>query len=180
MTGHSVGPAWGAVLSDDKVYRYVLRRAISMLHGSTGTITFVMLNPSTADADTNDPTIRRCIGFGEALHAEYLEVVNLFAFRTTYPRELLTAKDAVGPRNDEYIRASVRHADVVICAWGSTGAGAVHRQRLPRTMTVLEILRDCGKVPHCLGVTKDGDPLHPLYLAGSRRPVSLADARAAL
>lgn len=177
--GTFVGPAWRAVLSDDHVYRYVLRRDIGTLHGSSGTVTFVMLNPSTADADKDDPTIRRCIGYAQDQKAAYLEVVNLFAFRATDPHDLPSSVEAIGPRNDEYIRASVRAASVVICAWGSTGNGSTGMQRIPRASAVLELIAECGKVPHCLGITKYGDPLHPLYLARARRPIPLSMAREA-
>ena len=181
-----------AVLSPCGLYRYVLRRRIDPILWTfpsiegfrvdelRGVVTFIMLNPSTADANKDDNTVRKCISFARAAGAIAMEVVNLYAFRATNPKELndchTHAFDPVGPRNDEYIRESVRAADTVICAWGTFDGPA----KPARASAVLAILGECGKTPMCLGVSKFGDPLHPLYLAKTRRPVGLFEARAAL
>jgi hypothetical protein len=79
-----------------------------------------MLNPSTADAETNDPTnIRRCIRFAIDIGCGSLEVVNLFALRATDPRELARHPDAVGPQNERYLHDAAFRADWLICAWGA-------------------------------------------------------------
>ena len=179
-----------AVISPCRLYRYVLRRDVDpilwtfppiegfQVTKSHGKMTFVMLNPSTADAEKDDPTIRRCISFARGSGAASMEVVNLYALRATNPSELNRGGgvDPIGPRNDEYILESVHTADIVICAWGTTDAP----RKASRIVSTLKIIEECGRAPMCLGVSKFGDPLHPLYLAKTRRPVGLYEARAAL
>lgn len=144
-----------AVISPCGAYRYHLSRAWP-LEGAEGICLFVMLNPSTADADQDDPTIRRCIGFARRLRCHSLEVVNLFALRATDPVALLDHPDPVGPDNNEWIRDRVVHAKYVIAAWGTKGAFRYRDRR------VYEMLPP--QKSYCLGRTKDGHPKHPLYL----------------
>lgn len=141
----------GAVLSPCGQYRYCLSR--SWLLGE-GTVLFIMLNPSTADAETDDPTIRRCIGFARRWGYRQLLVGNLFAWRATNPRELRRVSDPVGPENDHHLVEMSVGADAVIAAWGAHG---VYRNR---SQHVLGLLRN----PESLGLTKQGHPRHPLYL----------------
>ena len=96
------GPSRSAELSEDSKYRYWLRR--SWKYGGDGqVICFIMLNPSTADALTDDPTIRRCMGFVRSWGGSVLSVRNLFALRATDPAELRTASDPVGPKGDTHL-----------------------------------------------------------------------------
>ncbi len=149
------------------VYRYSLTRRWS---GGGGAVAFVMLNPSTADALRDDPTIRRCIGFARAWGFGALEVVNLFAFRATHPSQLRAAADPVGPRNNRILRAALSRADAVVAAWG------VHGSWGGRDRAVLRLLSarkdQTWPAPQCLGLTKQGHPRHPLYLPlnAARRP----------
>ncbi len=154
--------AEGAVLSRCGRYRYRLHR--SWLMGE-GTVLFIMLNPSTADAELDDPTIRRCIGFARRWGFQELVVANLFAWRATDPRELKRASDPVGPENDEHLIALSGDADAVIAAWG------VHGGYKNRNWVVRRLLR--GTVEH-LGLTKQGHPRHPLYLRAdaAREPIT--------
>ena len=143
----------------DGAYRYSLWRRVGP---SPGRVLFVMLNPSTADAIADDPTIRRCSGFARAWGYGELEVCNLFAYRTPYPRELLGVEDPVGPSNDRFLSRAAARADRVLAAWGVVG------MRSARAAVVLENLR---KVPlSCLGRTRDGAPRHPLYVPSCTRP----------
>jgi len=141
-----------AVLSPCGQYRYSLTR---MFFTGRDQVLFVMLNPSTADAETNDPTIRRCIGFARRWGFQELAVANLFAWRATEPRELRQVIDPVGPENDRYLMMMSRCADAVIAAWGARGS---YRNRAEEVLDLLE-----GPVEH-LGLTKQGYPKHPLYL----------------
>ena len=141
----------GAVLSPCGQYRYRLSR--SWLMGE-GTVLFIMLNPSTADAETDDPTIRRCIGFARRWGFRALAVGNLFALRATDPRELKRVADPVGPDNDEHLLAMAEAAAATIAAWGQFGV-YLQRERHVRQMI--------GGLEH-LGLTKQGYPRHPLYL----------------
>ncbi len=116
-----------------------------------------MLNPSTANAEMDDPTVRKCQGFATRLGYRRLVIVNLFAFRATKPADLLGVNDPVGPDNDSHIRYAIMTSEIVVVAWGA------HRAARSR---VADFLRIVG--PHqplsCLGHTKDGSPRHPLML----------------
>ena len=103
-----------AVLSECGSYRYALTR--EWADGKC--VAWLMLNPSTADADIDDPTIRRCIGFARQWGYGRLVVVNLFALRATDPRVLVRNADPVGSKNDFYIAKAMKEAQEVICAWG--------------------------------------------------------------
>jgi hypothetical protein len=144
------------VISACGKYRYHLSRTIG--DGGGRHATFIMLNPSTADAEIDDPTIRKCVGFATRWDCRDLQVVNLFAYRTTRPAELGSAPDPVGPINQEYIRRTVAMANgPIICAWGAHGG------YLRQNETVLSWIGGLC-VPMCLGVTKQGHPRHPLYV----------------
>lgn len=150
--------AHGSAFSADGAYRYQLVR-----RWSPGPVmTWVMLNPSTADAAVDDPTVRRCIRFARAAGCGALTVVNLYAWRARDPRELKAVTDPVGPDNDAWIaRAAGRDGSgPVVAAWGAhTDPGRVRR--------VLGLL--AGRRVLCLGVTVSGQPRHPLYVeAGTR------------
>lgn len=142
----------------DGPYRYLLWRRWA----DAATVLFVMLNPSTADARRDDPTIRRCSGFARAWGFGGVEVVNLFAWRATDPRELRRAADPVGPENDRVIAAAAARNHAVIAAWGNHGAlGERDRQ----VAALLARFR-----PRCLGApTARGAPRHPLYVRAAVR-----------
>lgn len=146
-------------------YRYALTRRWAPGRACC----FVMLNPSAADETSDDPTIRRCIGFARAWGFSALEVVNLFAWRTHQPRRLLGAPDPVGPGNDRAIRAGAARAGLIVCAWGAALQSSWAPAR-GRAAEVGEMLRAAGAPTRCLGVTKAGHPRHPLYLALGVRP----------
>lgn len=146
-----------AALSTCGTYRYRLGRRWA--EGST--LLFVMLNPSTADADIDDPTIRRCIGFAQRGGFGALEVVNLYAYRATKPQDLRNAGYPVGPDNDHHIVSAASDAATVCVAWGANVAG------LKRPDVVLPLLRRVGMPITCLSITRSGYPGHPLFLPSS-------------
>jgi len=148
-------------------YRYWLWRH----WGGGGRVCFVMLNPSTADAEDDDPTIRRCIGFAQAVGAGALEVVNLFAFRATDWRELERAADPVGPENDAHIENAARAASMVICAWGARPFAKARARKVFKLLLALHVQ------PLCLRHTLDGSPHHPLRLPACLRPQPFAPPR---
>lgn len=151
-----------AVLSDCSVYRYSLTRS----WGGGPYALWVMLNPSTADASQDDPTIRRCIGFTKSWGYRKLIVVNLFALRATDPAELLRHPSPHGPENVQTIRRHLVTAHVVVAAWGAHRA--VERRNAP---SLVRLAEDQGKQVLCLGTTKAGAPRHPLYVKGDQRLV---------
>lgn len=144
-----------AVISDCGKYRYLLRRTWSHDHPR---VLIIMLNPSTADAEIDDPTVRSCIRLCQWRRDGGFEIVNLFAFRATDPKELQTAPEPVGPRNDAVIEAAISRCDMAICAWGAY-PGAVDRGQ-----QVHSILRQRRPAVFCWGKTKAGAPKHPLYI----------------
>lgn len=156
-----------SILSSCHLYRYRLSRAWS----DGPKLTFLMLNPSTADAKADDPTIRRCVRF--ARDAKYCGILvgNLFAWRATSPAELKKTFAPVGPDNDTALAEIIAESIIVVCAWGS--GGAYHN----RDKHVLKMIRDTGKVPHCLRMTAKGYPAHPLYLPASLRPAPMTDVQ---
>ena len=151
-----------AKLSPCGVYRYTLFRDLGM---QGPPLTAVMLNPSTADAQKDDPTIRRLTGFAKSWGLGSLLVLNLFAIRATDPRDMMAAEDPVGPLNDETIRHALQLAKdedrAVLAAWGAHGG---HRQR---DFYVTHKLVD-GVDWRCLGMTHQGHPRHPLYVPKSQ------------
>jgi hypothetical protein len=149
-----------------RTWRYWLSRYVGP--GEAGThslerrrVAFIGLNPSTADETQDDPTIRRCIRFAHDWGFSFLDMLNLYAWRSTDPLAMfIAAKDAdiVGPENDKVIADVCRRADLVIVAWGARGDG--------RADAVLDIVG----AAHCLGYTQDGLPRHPLYIRADTRP----------
>ncbi len=154
-----------AVISDCGRYRYVLQRSLGGFLRWHRPMLFIMLNPSTADAMVDDPTIRRCISFAKREGMTHLTVVNLFALRATDPRELELAHDPVGPENDRHLEEQVgKHRNgSVVAAWGA------HEFAKRRAAAVLAKF---GPL-HCLGLTKAGHPRHPLYVKGDQPLVEL-------
>lgn len=149
--------AGSAVLSDCGKYRYVLTRSLNSPLRWVKPCLFIMLNPSTADAENDDPTIRRCIGFAEKWHATHLTIVNLFALRSTDPKALSMSIDPVGPENDHYLAEQIqRHTLGIVCA--AWGAHPFAQKR------AAEFVDTHGEVLECLGTTKAGYPRHPLYV----------------
>lgn len=152
-----------AQISKCGLYRYSLTRE----WGDGPKLPVVMLNPSTADATKNDPTIRRLAGPGGfALREGYagLIVANLFAFRATDPESMANASDPIGPQNDDVLEGMAVQAALsgvpVLCAWGA------HWMAPPRAYVVTSLMREAGARLVCLGLTKSGAPRHPLYVEG--------------
>lgn len=155
-------PTASAVFSRCWRYRYLLTRHIGH---SPAVVTFVMLNPSTADGHIDDPTIRKCVGFAARWGCGWLQVVNLFAYRAKRPGNLFAVADPVGRDNGAWIRRVVSsnandaaHDGPVVCGWGVNGT------YLDRDVAVLRLLNRLGVRLLTLGLTRDGHPRHPLYV----------------
>lgn len=151
-----------ADISDCGKYRYDLWRR----WGSKPYLMVIGLNPSTADASKDDPTIRRCIRFAQDWGYGGLCMVNLFAYRVTDRTKLRTIADPVGSRNTLTIMGHAEKAGMVLAAWGGEGGF------MTRDDVVLFLLRGIKPV-YCLGKTKEGKPRHPLYIKASTEPVLL-------
>ena len=141
-----------AIISECGRYRYTLHRA---WNDDAPRMTYIMLNPSTADASKDDPTIRRCIGFAKREGCGGLNVVNLFAYRGTNPADMKAADDPVGPENDKWVGRIFATADGPrVVAWGADPFARERAARMGRAWRNLM----------CLGKTKSGAPRHPLYV----------------
>lgn len=133
-------------------YRYSLTR---VWDPTLPTITFVLLNPSTADAEQLDPTLRRCVGLAKRDGYGGMVILNLYAFRTKDPKVMLVVADPVGPENDKVL-ANVK--GTVVAGWGTNASP----KRVAQALAVLPQLLT-------LGVAKDGHPRHPLYVRADAR-----------
>ena len=152
----------GADFSPCRRWRY---RLLRIWDHTAGLLAVMGLNPSTADEVDNDPTVRRWIGFARAWGYGGIIVVNMFAWRSTNPSALLTVDDPVGQDNDEAILGAAAEAREVLVCWGAWGDRFRARvERVGRLLSDLDLV--------CLGTTKSGQPLHPLYMprATARRP----------
>jgi hypothetical protein len=161
----------GAELTPDGLYRYVLWRRWDMALPSA---LLIMLNPSTADADVDDPTIRRCMGFARSWCLGGSRVVNLYPFRATKPDDLWKAARPRGEGNLGWIERSVdAPGGVAIAAWGTLGKQA-------QVSEVRGLFYDLGVPLFALRLTANGSPSHPLYVPGDVVPVVYEPARANL
>jgi len=145
-----------ALFSKDRRYRYRLGRTWD---SDKPKCIFIMLNPSTATAEKNDPSVRRCMGFAQREGCGELEVINLFALRSTDPKQLYLSDDPIGPENNYYMRLAVKNAKIIVAAWGSHGHLYRRGEEICRLLEGTDLL--------CLGVTKDGHPKHPLYISAT-------------
>lgn len=155
-----------AEISECGLYRYTLTRKTKCPLRWVRPALFIMLNPSTADATKDDPTIRRCISFAEREGCTDLTVVNLFAFRATKPYDLTKAADPIGPLNDLRIAEQIekhKQFGIIVAAWGQH-AFAKKRAK--------EIVDKFGPLL-CLGKTQNGYPCHPLYLRSTQELIEL-------
>jgi hypothetical protein len=150
-----------AVYSDCEAYRYALTREWA----AGRRLLVVMLNPSTATEEANDPTVERCERRARGLGYGGFRVVNLFAWRATDPRALRAVADPIGPDNDAALDAGALWADDVLCGWGGHGG------LLGRDARVAALLRATGRPLFHLGLTGAGQPKHPLYIGYAQAPV---------
>lgn len=150
-----------AIISECGLYRYRLERILDPTNPRI--CLFVMLNPSTADAEQDDPTIRRCKAFAKREGCGRLVVVNLFAYRATSPKDMKSVVSPIGDLNNTHLRAAVaetyKNRGVVVIAWGTHGTYQA------RDVQVRRLINDEAVVPVCLGKTKSGCPKHPLYVS---------------
>lgn len=153
-------PTGAALISPDEVYRYSLTRRWA----KGPAVAWIMLNPSTADADVDDPTIRRVIGFSGSWGYAAAQVLNLYALRATDPADLWTHPDPVGPDNDAVLRASVRMVNTVVVAWGAHPLAGRRALQVASRLPPYRLL--------CLGVCQSGAPRHPLYVRADTAPAA--------
>ena len=152
----------GAQFSDCRKYRYALWRTWDETESH---VTFIGLNPSTADENIDDPTIRRCINYAKDWGFGGINMLNLFAFRATSPGDMIDAEDPIGVENDKYLQMYLNKGGLNIACWGN------HGSHIDRGEKVIELL---GKSNLSIfGLTGKGQPKHPLYLKRDIKPIYL-------
>ena len=144
-----------------KNYRYAFWRTWD---ANKGFALFIGLNPSTANQFVEDPTTRRCINFARDWGYGGVCVANLFAYRATYPADLLAADEPVGPANNRWLRRLSNEAAITVAAWGNDGT------HLGRAAKVKKMISGM----HYLKLNQSGEPAHPLYIQASARPMPLS------
>jgi hypothetical protein len=144
------------VFSRDRKHRYTLVHRPDPLLGGGRLLMWIGLNPSTADENQLDPTLRRILGYTLREGYDGFIMTNLFAWRATLPADMRAAADPVGPDNDRWLVDCARRCGKVVAAWGSHGSFQ------GRDAHTLKLLRDFDLV--CLSRNGDGSPGHPLYL----------------
>lgn len=147
-----------AIISEDEKYRYMLSR---IWDKNKPTVTIIGLNPSTADANNDDPTLKRCIEFARSWDYGGIYMLNLFAYRATQPSDMKKVNDPIGQENDMFIKAYTKRSDKVICAWGNDGCF------LNRASNVINSIPN----KYYLKLNKSGEPAHPLYLSSKLTPL---------
>jgi hypothetical protein len=151
-----------AIIDESEKYRYVLERRWGTT--SDNVINFVLLNPSTADASQDDPTVKACIQFAKNLGFNGLLITNLFAFRATDPIKMKSCKYPHGSKNDRYIEDAAKKSKMIIVAWGN------HGTHCDRDKEVIKLLSPIKNL-FCLGITASGNPKHPLYIKRTFKPI---------
>lgn len=150
-----------AVLDKTKKYRYVLSRQWGP---SNNFVNFILFNPSTADQNKDDQTVRRCINLTKSWQKyDGCYITNLFAFRTRHPKILKKSKDPVGTENNKYLKKLVDQSKIVVIAWG------IHGNFRNRDKEVLRLIGQKGL--YCLEKTKFGHPKHPLTIRRNTKPM---------
>tara|TARA_R110002126_G_scaffold161549_12_gene309408 strand:+ start:3079 stop:3555 length:477 start_codon:yes stop_codon:yes gene_type:complete len=139
-----------AVFSDCRKYRFALWR---VWDEALPSVMFIGLNPSTADESANDPTLTRCIRYAQSWGYGGVCMANIFAFRATDPKVMMSVPDPVGADNDRWLLELSQSAGLVVAAWGNTG----------RYMGRSDHVRNLIPNLHCLKLNKSGEPAHPLY-----------------
>lgn len=145
-------------ISPCETYRYTLTIPLgASLVRKKGEVVFIMLNPSTANALESDNTVTRCMNFARDWGYNTLQVLNLYAYRSPYPKDLIAAGYDVGPDNNHWLELALKAHKSVICAWGNGAQESRVQYFLERAAAYnTELL--------CLGLTENGSPRHPLYV----------------
>jgi hypothetical protein len=154
----------GALFSPCRTWRYALWR-IWDFKEPIRPVMFIGLNPSTADENKNDTTVSKCIGFAKRWGYGGIYMMNLYGFRSTYPIDLLSPEDPIGPGNNEAFHCYQERSSLIVAAWGSLQVS--WRPRMQWQTRILQVLECIGKPVYCLGKTLDRSPRHPSRLAYS-------------
>lgn len=156
----------GADFSPCRTWRYALWRVWDW-ESHANNVMFIGLNPSTADENKDDPTIRRCINFAKSWGYGGIYMLNLYGFRATKPIDMVQFDDPVGPGNDEAFGYFRTRVGLIVAAWGSLPVR--WRPRVQWQTRIAHVAGLCRPL-HCLGMNADREPKHPLYIKGTQQP----------
>lgn len=148
-----------AIISTCGKYRYRLERTVGM---EGPVYAFFGVNPSTADANLNDATVRKWIGFTKVLGGSRFIVGNVFAYRATDVRQLAGVDDPYGDDIGDHVTDIIEESDILVPCWGNTSK--VPPQLQGAFDVLMDALLSSGKPVRHFGLTKAGDPKHPLML----------------
>ena len=155
-----------AAFSDCGRYRYLLERRWD----DGRNCLFVGLNPSTATADSDDATVKKCVALARTWGFSGMTMANLFAVRCRYPQVLSTHQDPVGPEHDRFLFPAIEQAHTVVAMWGNHGLKS-YGPSIRRDQYILSLRNDW----QCVGITIHGAPRHPLYVASSSNLANFAE-----
>jgi len=158
MQPNSISGRSGAHFDPTRSYRYSLWRYFEEQTDLSQAIVFIGLNPSTADETIDDPTIRRCQGFAKRWGYQGMVMLNLFALRATQPKQMKRSPSPIGSENDEVLLSWSCNCGTIVCCWG------MHGSHLGRSLQVKQLLQGAHLSLWHLGLTRSGEPRHPLYL----------------
>jgi len=147
--------------SPDQKYRYYLQR--NFKKNAKNLLVFIMLNPSTANEQYNDPTVERCQNHALNKNYDGMIILNIFAYRTTNPKQLLQTKNPIGEKNNQTIINTIKKHQNIICAWGN------HGKILNRSNEIKKILKKHRKKTQAFEITKQNEPKHPLYIPYNKK-----------
>jgi hypothetical protein len=162
-----------AVISGEhQEYRYSLRR---IWDKEKEIITFVLMNPSTADAMEDDMTVKKCVKLASFNGFGGIEIVNLYSFRATKPESLIGQgkKYLIGDDCDSYILNSARNRKVVL-GWGNIAKELKEVKKYKRDEEVAEMLQNKDNELHCLALTAKGCPKHPLFIPNETKFIRIS------
>lgn len=148
-----------AEISDDQLYRFLLTREWD---SNKGKVMWIMLNPSTADAMNDDPTIKKCVSYADKWGYGSIAVVNTNPFRSPNPKEMRghSLPVDVWVQNHAVIERESANADMIVAGWGNDAEFEALKFFVNRF----------GNRLFALQVNNTAHPAHPLYLNGSLEP----------
>jgi len=178
----SIPAPWRVVEHDgDSSYRYVLETVNDEIPDRL--VVVIGKNPSTADHEKDDPTVRHVQAWAEEAGYGRLCFVNLFARRSSQPRDIefgpgteeLPVELAVGAQNDQALRRAATRAEVLVAAWGGDAKLTLRSRYRTMISEVLDLLSDASL--QTMGdVAASGYPVHGYNWSGLRRGRELVPA----
>jgi hypothetical protein len=148
-------PVKTAIFCPDRVYRYELWRRWS--DDGAGYVNFICLNPSKADENTDDPTVKKCVKFAQRWGYDAICITNLFAYRATDPNDMKAFPDPCGFGNTRYLKEVASNAALIVCAWSQHGSFNCRSSVVKRLLRRFDL--------HYLRMSHaQGEPWHPLYI----------------